>query len=523
MKALILSIVLVFMSSTLTQALDIPTGYNAEISGLSFYPSGAKFQFTAEPEDGYGNFTVHLPGMFTPDSIRLLTPEQVNGDIKVEEHSRPTWTPPQLESLKAERDSQAAKVDSLTARQSALEQTLTLLKSSTPDKADKPDDLLTYIKDAQTLRQKTEEELAALKTELAQERETLAVMNNELEAKRPADLVKYFTITGRAKYKNAVIKLEAFTHAASWSPRYTMDLNSTTGDIDVHMFVRTSQRTGLDYEGAVTFHTKNPDERITTPELSPQRVSIKQHIEPPRSAMGSMRMRSYMAAPMEEGLAADLEVNEATAPIRPKTPAIRETLSDRTLYIEGMIPGDNSEREFEAGALTLKSKPVVLVIPQQRADAWILASMDEGNESLIPGTADLRVDGQASGKIFVQEFGQGQRRIPFGYAEQITVKKESLIGKTGSSWFTGGVFSSGYKLEITNGTKSDRVITIRDRLPIPTDERIKLDVKHIDPKEKDKDRENRYTWELNIPAGRTETIIVDYSLSYPSGEELEYR
>ncbi len=148
--------------------------------------------------------------------------------------------------------------------------------------------------------------------------------------------------------------------------------------------------------------------------------------------------------------------------------------------------------------------------------------MDEGNEHLIPGEAELRVDNHSSGKIYLDEYGKSQKRIPFGYADQITVKKEALVEKTGVSWFS-GVFTSGYRLEITNGTKFEQVIKVRDRLPIPTDEKIKLDVKRIEPKQKERDKENRLVWEITVPAGATVPIIVDYTLSYPSGEELLYR
>jgi hypothetical protein len=207
-------------------------------------------------------------------------------------------------------------------------------------------------------------------------------------------------------------------------------------------------------------------------------------------------------------------------------PAVQESLSDRIVNVEGEIAGDGQQREFEVtlGGIgeKLAAKPIIMLIPEQKDKAWIIASMDEQNEKLIPGMADLRVDGSPSGKIYVEEFGAGQKRIPFGYADQITAKKEALIGTKGVSWFS-GVQTSGYKLEITNGTKSDHVITVRDRLPIPTDEKIKLDIKRIEPKEKEKDPENRLTWEINVAAGKTEMIIVDYTLSYPSGEELQYK
>ncbi len=527
MKALLLSFAVFIMLSSPANSAEIPESYSGKIAAVNFYPSGAKFEFVIEPQDEDGNFEAYLPGAFTPESVKLLTPENVYGDIRTEKRSRTKWIPPQLADLKAAIDEQSAIVSELTARQAALEQTLTLLKAIEPDRADNPLDLLEYIKTAQELRHHTEEELSDLKAELAIEKEKLTMLTSELNSHRPSGESSYLVITGRAK---AAIRIEAFTGSASWRPRYTLNMDSNSGDIEVHMFVRASQRTGLDYTGAITLHTKTPDENISTPELAPLKVSIKPKSERVLSTSGMTLRRTNrmyesakMAAPMMMEDADTLAVEEeaeAPAPV----PAVQESLSDRMVNVEGTLTGDGRELEFEValGGLKLAAKPIIMLIPEVKDKAWIIASMDEANDKLIPGQAELRVDNYPSGKIFIEEFGAGQRRIPFGYAEQITVKKDSLIGRTGVSWFS-GVFTSGYKLQITNGTKTDKLITVRDRLPIPTDEKIKLEVKRIEPKEKERDAENRCTWEINVPAGKTETITVEYTLSCPSGEELQYR
>lgn len=531
MKALIFSLVLfaVAFSAYPSSALEIPDTYNAEIASLNFYPSGARFEFLIEPQEEDGSFEAYLPGAFTPESIKLLTPENVYGDIRTERRSRTRWTPSQLEDLKTAQESQAETVSTLTARQSALEQTLNLLKNIEPDKADDPLDLLEYVSNAQDLRQKTEAELAALKVTIAAEKEKLTMLNSEMNSRRPSGESSFLVVTGRAK---STVRFEAATGAASWRPRYTLDFDSDSGDIDVQMFIRASQRTGLDYSGPFTLHTKTPDENISNPDLQPLRVGIKPKQERVMSAAGMSLTRTNRmyesakrAAPMMmDRMAMDEMAEEEAAYSQPSEPAVEESISDRTVRVEGEITGDGQEREFlvALGNVKMSATPIIMLIPEQKDKAWIIASMDEENDRLIPGTAELRVDGYPSGKIYIQEFGQGQRRVPFGYADQITVKKEALIGKTGVSWFS-GVQTEGYKLEITNGTNSDKLITVRDRLPIPTDEKIKLDVKRIAPKEKSKDPENRYTWEITVPAGKTETIIVDYSLSYPSGEELQYK
>lgn len=522
---------LLALSACACSALELPDTYTGTIAALNFYPSGARFEFLIEPQGEDGTFEAYLPGAFSAESVKLLNPENVFGDIKTEKRTRTKWTPPQLEALKAEQEAQSQKVSTLAAHQASLEQTLKLLKAIEPDRADNPTDLLDYITSAQALRQKTEDELATVKAEVSREKEILTMLTSQLNSRRPSGESSYLVVTGRAK---GTVRLEASTGSASWRPRYALNLDSESGDIEVQMFIRASQRTGLDYTGAFSLHTKTPDENISNPDLQPIRVSIRPRQERVIATKGMSLTRTNrmyesarMAAPMAGNMAAfdeDTVAEDYYAEPESTGPAVQESLSDRAVRVEGTITGDGQEREFEValGGLKLKAKPIIMLIPEQKDKAWIIASMDEDNDKLIPGNAELRVDGSPTGKIFLEEFGTGQRRIPFGYADQITVKKEALIGKTGVSWFS-GVFMSGYKLEITNGTRSDKVITVRDRLPVPTDEKIKLDVKRIEPKEKEKDAENRYTWEITVPAGKTETIIVDYTLSYPSGEELEYK
>lgn len=509
-------------------AMEVPEKYSAKISAVDFYPSGAKFTFMIHPQGNGGDFTAVLPGSFRADSIRLANPESVYGNIFTASYPRTRWIPTQLESLKRQRDEQSKIVDDLNARKVSLEQTLNLLKNYAPDKAN-PNDILNFVKEAQNVRLETENELSRIKVALSEEQEKFRMLNAELSSKTPGGAEVFTVITGRAK---GTVYIEAFTNAASWSPKYILDLSPESGSVDVKMFIRASQKTGLDYSGGITLHTKNPDERVTVPEVSPLRVGIK-----PKEEVVARMSGMSLSRTNKQFRSARMAMNEAAMymedadtfaedeePEAPKAPAVRETLADRTLDIDGTLTGDGTERDFEVrtSGFHLAGKTEITLIPEQRNDAWIIAEMDESNETLIPGEAELRVDGHISGKIYLDEYGKSQKRIPFGYANQITAKKEALVEKTGVSWFS-GVFTSGYKLEITNGTKTDQVITVKDRLPVPTDEKIKLDVKRIEPKEKSRDRENRLTWEITVPAGATVPVIVDYTLSYPSGEELQYK
>lgn len=507
-------VTLFLLVASMAQALDEP-----EISAVDFFPSGAKFTFTIQP-DKNGRFTATLPGAFNAASVRALN---APGDINVTVHSRTKWIPSSLDDLNQQVEQQTRTLNSLVNRKSALEQTLSLLKNTVPEKSN-TQNLLDYYRHAAQLRLETEDELAEINSILTKEREKLRILSAELDKKLPRGSDSFILVTGRS---NSPVTIEAFSRYASWKPSYILDLSTTSGNVDASMFITASQRTGLDYSGKITLHTKTPDEKVSTPDLQPLRVGIKPKVEPVVSTpkLSVARTNRMFESARAEMFMADEAAEEEDEDFVP-TPQVTETLADRTIQVfadgENLLTGDGTEREFSAGNVKLSGKVQLILIPEQRADAWIIASMDEGNEHLIPGSAELRVDDHPSGKISIGEFGQSQKIIPFGYANQITVKKEALVEKTGVSWFS-GVFTSGYKLEITNGTKFEQAITVRDRLPIPTDEKIKLDVKRIEPQQKERDKENRLTWEITVPAGETVNIIVDYTLSYPSGEELLYR
>ena len=84
---------------------------------------------------------------------------------------------------------------------------------------------------------------------------------------------------------------------------------------------------------------------------------------------------------------------------------------------------------------------LLVLIPEQRSTGWIVASMDAITTPLMPGRAELRVDGRPSGSTQIPEYGLGQSRLPFGSASRLSAKKTPLVESTGSSWLGGsGIF-----------------------------------------------------------------------------------
>lgn len=488
-------------------AADVP-----EVRSVDLYPKGARFVFELPPVEGA--FQFELPGAFDPQTVRPLNPRGITG-LKVITKNRKDWVPPSLASLKEQADAQARTVARLKAKTASLQQTRALLQSGIePLKEAEGKNLIRYIEDAQALRLRVEDDLVELEDTLRKEQKELERLEEELDSRMPQGASQIIQVSGRSNVREPLC-FEARTDAARWGLRYVMDLNSTTGAIDVRMFASAAQGTGIDYSGDLTFYSRPPADSVSPPDLKPLRVALeKKRKDDFRSASG--RTATALSVPMMQAAEPqnyDLEL-----------PSIESTLSNVTIRGRGTLEGDGSPSDVALGGLSFESTPLLVLIPEQRAEGWIVASMDTIPVPLLPGTAELLVDGQPSGRTYVPEYGLGQTRLPFGSASRLSAKKTPIVESTGSSWFGGsGIFNGGYTLEVSSGLETEREVVVRDRLPIPVDDKIKLEVKKIEPEPTERDRANCLTWKLPLKPGETRKIVVEYTLTYPSSETLEYR
>jgi uncharacterized protein (TIGR02231 family) len=502
-------------------ALSTPTGAaeaqkgDAAVLSVDFYPSGARFVFQATALGGSTmpegkNFEIALPGAFLADSVRFLTPGGASS-VRVESAPRDPWTPPALVLLKSQIDEKDRDLKLLKARKAALEQTKAVLHSPLPKNfGGDGKNLILYIEDAQAMRLRVENDLVDLDLEVAQTDKELAVLRAEYDRKTPQGAESVVKIQGTAGEEPLIF--EAFTYSAGWMVRYDMSLDSATGDIDAAMNARAWQRTGLDAGGEFVFHTRQPSFAIAPPQAFPLIVDLQTAAD---TASNSLSRQAFVQASYRHTTLAE-------KPLSP-SPQVSATLADASVRGKGSLKGDGTPEDVTLGKFTLKSTPVLVSVPEQSREAWIVASMDSIPEPLLPGQAELAVDGAVTGKSTIPEYGMGQTYLPFGMASRLTAKKNRLVGKTGSSWLGKGILEDGYTLEITSGMEAEREVTVKDRLPLPANDKIVLEVTKIDPAPIEQDGENRLTWKIGVKPGETKKIVVEYTLRYPGEETLRYR
>jgi uncharacterized protein (TIGR02231 family) len=494
-----------------------------EVNTVDFYPTGARFVFRIPAFEGERrDFEFTLPGAFDSQSVRLLTQDGVTS-MRAEAVTVKLTPPKELDPLKKVAAEKQRELRLWRARQNAVNQALYMLHSMlSPDVDGK--EFFSYVDKVREERLRYETELVDLELgmekaaeELKAAEEELNALRSELERKRPRNETQVVSVSGTAITADPIL-FEAYTSAAGWNVRYDMNLDSGTGVITAKMQARAWQQTGLNLKGEFFFHSRHPSPSIDPPEVSPMPVGL---LVRPRSGQG------YPGAPGMGSLkrtsaADDLDLEAIPpAPTAP-TPSMTATLTNVSVKGTGSLKSDGTPEDVMLGRFELTSTPLLSAIPERIREAWIVASLDAIPMPLLPGAADLAVDGMGSGRISIPAFGL-QDTLSFGMAPRVTATKERLIGKSGTSWFGKGVFEDGYTLEIVSNMETEREVTVKDRIPLPVDERVQLEIKGINPAPVERDKDNKLTWKLSLKPGETRKIVVEYSLRYPSDEVLDYR
>jgi uncharacterized protein (TIGR02231 family) len=486
------------------------------VLNVDLYPSGAKFLFQTGQPGPEGDFGLTLPGAFDPGSVRFLKREETLF-VKIEQASREEWTPPALQPLKEEIDRKQRDLKLLKSRQSAIQQTVERLTGPLP-KDFSGKDLLTYIEESRTLLARFGEDLVDLELVIEKASKELDALGAEYQRRMPGGAGTVIQVRGASAAKQSLL-FEAFTPYAGWAVFHDMNLDSATGLIDVKTRARAWQRTGLDAAGEFTFHTRQPSFSVVPPEVRPLTVDLQAPV-PLQAPTASARFKSQKAYEYTMDEAPMLNEPHIAFPVEPR---VTSTLADVSVKGKGGLTGDGKLGDVELGKFEMRSVPVLVSIPEQSREAWIVASLDSMPEALLPGTAELAVDGEKTGNSRVGQHDGEPLRLPFGMASRLTAKKTPFVRKTGSSWLGKGILEDGYTLEITNGMRTERTLTVRDRVPVSVNDKISLEVTKIEPIPTERDRDNRLAWEMTVKPGETRKIVVEYKLSYPGDEKLEYR
>lgn len=469
-----------------------------EVAKADLYPRGARLTF--EIPSG-GSALLCLPACIAPDSLRYEVAGSAHVlSFSVQEEPSPLGIPPALLSLAQRVHEERARLETLEAQKNALLQSQSQLQRYVPHSAKELETTLSIL---QKRRVDIERQLMETSNRIQLQSRTLSILENQLQGQLPQKSDRILKLSLISSGKGNIL-VSGWVNEASWKPRYRVDLDTATSTVGVDMQIEASQKSGLDWNSPIVFHSILPQEEQTVLDLPPLVVDLASH-NPPRLFAKAL------------ALAGDSQLESGA----------QRTESDTDLLFssKGPLNGNGTTRRFNVESTRLKGTLRFVCIPQLQKEASILCETDPLLKTLPEGEADLLVDGSQTGKTSLARTAKGEAlAIPFGKTPLLWATRRELLSKTSSANRGRKEIEEGYEISVKNGLPHAASVRIIDRIPISANETITVKLVSSDPKPTSIDSQTGHLlWDLVLNPGEVRKILVKTRTTFPADAELSYR
>lgn len=506
-----------------------PRVVDAPVVEVVLHPSGARIVRAAEADFDRGLQRVQLRGLpekLDPAALELLASPPANAAVAgVDFRTRTTATPvhererrlrEEIEALERQRDLHRDRIRAGEVQLRLLRRLAALAGEDAGRELfeGKPDprgwrrgwetvgtgalEILTNIRDSRYAAEEMERRIEAKRREL-EEIETGAraegVLDLELEVFEPGRLAL------------------AVVHEhpdAGFRPVYEAELAGAEGTVELRRRAVLHQRTGEDWKGvSVTLANLRTRGRTAPPEPQPWFVDVREPRPLPR---GLETRRTAPPAPM-------------TAAVVPETTpfAVRYRLRRPV-----DLPADGRERIVSLDTTRHRARVLVTAFPAEDPDPYVVARFRwDGDAPLLPGELRLFRDGVFAGRDRLPPTAPGtDLRLGFGRDDAVEVERRLDTGFRSEE----GIFESSRRVErhfvtrIRNGHDRPVEIELLDRLPVPQDERIEVELtsETTPPSEWDVGgRRGVLAWRDTFAPGEEREIRFGFAVIFPKDLEVD--
>jgi uncharacterized protein (TIGR02231 family) len=312
----------------------------------------------------------------------------------------------------------------------------------------------------------------------------------------------------------------------TWKPIY--DIRLSEDEMGINYIGQVSQRTGEDWAGVkLALSTVPPTSGIKVPELGPWYISPV--VTPTAAPMKRAKFAGGVApAPPAQvdamAAAAILETLEETGPeveeARYVSAEINQSGASVTYTIAHKvnIPGDGSPHKAMIQVLKLTSEADFVTAPKKEARAYRrIKAENDSPFMLLPGMAQVFENEDYIGNASLKLVAPGAKvKIYAGTDDRIRVERK-LVHREMDKKFLADKrrINYAYEIKLENHTGKEQRVIVRDQVPLPRHEDIKVKFEEAKPKVTEKDGLNRLKWEITLPDKSEKIIRYEFFIEYP--------
>lgn len=313
--------------------------------------------------------------------------------------------------------------------------------------------------------------------------------------------------------KNGSVAVEYQVSGVSWRGVYDLVGSADGNDFQFTANAVVRQRTGEDWpEATILLSTAQPSSGMSPGVLQPWRISSND----PGGSMGAVNRKSGRAEVM--GDAAYDSDDEA---IEHEGAEISDAAS-LSILLPGKetILSDNSDHRVLLSKTELKGNVSHVAIPSISPYVYLFAKLRNTGVSPMPaGSLNVFLDGSFSGTttLPVRVAAGEEFSLYLGNDQRMQVLRRLKKGDVESS----GVFTkkvevvNQWEIEVVNGTRKNRQITVYDQYPVSADPAITTRYGGSSLAAAQKDENGILTFKLDLKSGAREKFDFKYSMEFP--------
>jgi uncharacterized protein (TIGR02231 family) len=322
-------------------------------------------------------------------------------------------------------------------------------------------------------------------------------------------------VKGRLKFSYQIL-------GAAWRPLYDARLDSDSGRVRLTQIGEVRQASGEDWSGvALTLSTARPARGARMPDLATWFIDF---YEPPIVLSDEAAMEKSVTILQSPEPAAR---QERAAEVQQAEIHAAEFSASYAIAGQANIPADRTPHKFVIAEREFEAHLAVRIVPKITRQAYLFGEVTyEGEDSLLPGPVSLFRDGTFVGTGGLALSRPGETfKLSFGVDEKVRIDYSLLTGERSQEGLIhkDQRLERRYRIEVANFHARPIEVTLLDQLPVPRDERIKVEFLSDSTKPTDIDVEGRtgvLAWRDAYAPGQERTILFGYAVSFPEGLEV---
>jgi uncharacterized protein (TIGR02231 family) len=366
------------------------------------------------------------------------------------------------------------------------------------------------------------------------------------------EIIVLVNVTAPAKIESD-LELHYVASDAGWAPSYDLIAEDVGKNIDLKYRAKVFNNTNIDWKNVkMKLSTSDPMKSASAPELEKWTLNFDNTIyygnnngygkersnvtgwnyggaDQPQQSLESQNLANSAPAAQRPAYNQDgvIEQDDMKLQVKPQVQynqiQVSELSAEFDIKSPYDIPADGKPYIVDVTSYNLPATFKYHCVPKMEKEAFLMARITGWEDlDLVEGQANVYFGGTYVGQSYIYTRSVDDTLdLSFGRDQKLVVSRTKLkeLNNEKSSATTKKETYS-YEIDVKNTRKTAVTVELQDQVPVSQDAEIIVETSEISKGDLDP-ATGIITWNMNIPPGETQKVILTYSIKYPKNKTVK--